>query len=209
MSCTLLYISSSPLGSASLSRQLTEEFVQSWKRANPSGGMIERDLTATDISPVSAAWISASRTAADLRTKAQREILTASDALIGELRAADEYVFGVPMHNFGVPSVLKLWIDQVARVNETFSYATGTPVGLLTGKKATLVISSGGVYTAGTAMAAYDFVEPYLRTVLGFLGVKEVTTVHAGGASALASGKIGAQEFLQPHYDAIHAQFNA
>ncbi len=70
------------------------------------------------------------------------------------------------MHNFGVPSVLKLWIDQIARVNKTFSYATGTPVGLLTGKKATILIASGGIYDAGTAMASYNFVEPYLRTVL-------------------------------------------
>jgi FMN-dependent NADH-azoreductase len=148
-------------------------------------------------------------TPADALTPAQSELLALSDTFIGELFAADEYVFGVPMHNFGIPSVLKLWIDQIARVNKTFSYATGTPVGLLTGKKATILIASGGIYDAGTAMASYNFVEPYLRTVLGFLGITDVTVLTAGGASALNYGKIDRETFLQPHVESIHAQFHA
>jgi FMN-dependent NADH-azoreductase len=209
MPSTLLDINSSPLGENSVSRRLTGEFVQNWQAANPDGTVLYRDLTTTPIPPVNAAWIGAAYTPEDARTDAQRATLALSDTLIAELQAADEYVLGVPMHNFSVPSTLKLWIDQIARANKTFSYTTGTPVGLLTGKKATLVLASGGKYDAGTAMASYNFVEPYLRTVFGFLGVTDVTVVSAGGASALMSGKVDRQTFLQPHVDSIRAQFNA
>ena len=204
---TLLHIDSSPLGEASISRHLTSEFVQNWKLANPDGKVITRDLTATTISPISAAWVGASFTPQDALTPAQKDLLALSDNLIAELFAADEYVFGVPMHNFSVPSVFKLWIDQIVRVNKTFSYATGTPVGLITGKKATVLIASGGVYDAGTAMASYNFVEPYLRTVLGFLGVTETNFLAAGGVSAVNHGQIDRQTFLQPHIESVRAQF--
>jgi FMN-dependent NADH-azoreductase len=206
---TLLVIDSSPLAEASISRQLTAEYAQSWKTVNPAGKVTTRDLTSTSIPPVNAAWVGAAYTPEDARTPEQRNLLALSDRLIAELQTADEYVLGVPMHNFSVPSTLKLWIDQIARVNETFSYATGSPVGLLTGKKATVVITSGGKYDAGTAMGSLNFVEPYLRTVFGFLGVTDTTFVHAGGASALNYGKVDRKTFLQPHVDFIRAQFKA
>lgn len=209
MASTLLDINSSPLGNASVTRQLTNEFVENWKQANPDGAIINRDLSTTSIAPLNAAWIAAAYTPADKLADAQRETLALSDTLIAELKAADEYVLGVPMHNFSVPGSLKLWIDQIARVNQTFSYATGKPVGLLTGKKATIIISSGGVYDQGTTMASYNFVEPYLRTVFGFLGVTDVTVVSASGASALSTGKVDRESFFQPHVDSIRAQFQA
>src|SRR5271154_5908213 len=115
---TLLHLDSSPLGGASISRHLTGEFVANWKLANPNGKIITRDLTATAIPPVSGAWVGAAYTPEDARTPEQRELLALSDTFIDELSAAEEYVIGVPMHNFGVPSVLKLWIDQVARVGK-------------------------------------------------------------------------------------------
>jgi len=209
MPLTLLDINSSPLGEASISRHLTHEFVEGWKLANPDGKVVQRDLTSTVLPPVSAAWIGAAYTPEASRTPEQNETLALSDTLIAELFAADEYVLGVPMHNFSIPSVLKLWIDEICRVNKTFSYATGTPVGLLTGKKATILIASGGIYDKGTVMASYNFVEPYLRTVFGFLGVTDVTVLSAGGAAALNYGKIDRQTFLQPHVDSIRAQFQA
>jgi FMN-dependent NADH-azoreductase len=204
---TLLDINSSPLGEKSVSRHLTQEFVENWKAAHRGGTVIDRDLTNTPIPPVSGAWVGAAYTPQEARTAEQKELLTLSDTLIGELEAAEEYVLGVPMHNFGVPSVLKLWIDQIARVNKTFSYATGTPVGLLTGKRATVIIASGGIYDKGTAMASFNFVEPYLRTVLGFLGVEDITVIAAGGSAALNYGKIDRQTFLKPHEESIRAQF--
>ncbi len=206
---TLLHVDSSPLGTASISRHLTSEFVQNWKQTNPDGKIIARDLTAVSLSPVTAEWVGAAYTPEDSRTPAQRELLALSDGLIAELQAADEYVFGVPMHNFAVPSVLKLWIDQVARAGKTFSYASGSPEGLLKNKRATFVVASGGVYDPATVMASFNFVEPYLRTVFGFLGVTETSFINAGGAAALNYGKIDRQTFLQPHVESIRAQFQA
>src|SRR5207248_4592148 len=117
----------------------------------------------------------------EARTPQQKKQLELSDTLLAELAAAEEYVIGVPMHNFSVPSVLKLWIDQIARVGRTFSYANGTPKGLLVGKKATFIIATGGKYDAQTQMASFNFVEPYLRSVFGFLGVTDTTFLTAGG----------------------------
>jgi FMN-dependent NADH-azoreductase len=203
---TLLHIDSSPLGEASISRHLSNEVVHNWKRANPDGKIVTRDLTTTPIPPVNAAWIGAAYTPEATRTAEQRQVLALSDTLIAELQSADEYVLGVPMHNFGVPSTVKLWIDQIARVGKTFSYADGAPAGLLKGKRATLLLTSGGVYDAGTAMASFNFVEPYLRTVFGFLGVTEITFLNAGGTMALHHGQ-DRQTFLQPHVESIRTQF--
>jgi FMN-dependent NADH-azoreductase len=206
MSKTLLHLDSSPMGDASVSRHLSAEFVRNWKLANPDGHVIARDTTTSAIPPVTAAWVGAAYTPEASLSPEQRELLGLSDTLIAELFAADEYVFGVPMHNFSVPSTLKLWIDQVTRVNKTFSYATGAPVGLLTGKRATVLIASGGSYDAGTAMASYNFVEPYLRTVLGFVGVSDAKFLAAGNASVLMRGG-DRQSFLQPYVEAVQAQF--
>jgi FMN-dependent NADH-azoreductase len=204
---TLLVLNSSPFFETSVTRGLTSEFVENWKEANPSGRVITRDLAESNLKTIDAAWAGAAYTPKDARSAAQNEELALSETLLAELRAADEYVLGVPMHNFSVPSVLKLWIDQIARVNETFSYADGSPKGLLTGKKATLLVASGGAYDAGTAMASYNFVEPYLRTVFGFLGVTDTNFLTAGGASALMYGKTDRATFLQPHIETIRSQF--
>lgn len=205
----LLQVDSSPLGENSISRHLSSEFVRNWKKANPDGKVITRDLTTTSLQPVTGEWVGSAYTPENARTPAQREVLTTSDALIAELEVADEYVFGVPMHNFGIPSVLKLWIDQISRAGKTFSYANGTPEGLLKGKKATFLVASGGVYDPATVMASFNFVEPYLRAVFGFLGVTDVTFISAGGSAALNYGKIDRETFLQPHVDSIRAQFQA
>ena len=204
---TLLEVDSSPLGDRSISRHLTHEFARNWKQANPDGRILTRDVDVAPIAPIDAAWIQAAYTPEDQRTPEQRNLLALSEALIEELNQADEFVFGVPMHNFSVPSVLKLWIDQVVRVGKTFSYASGSPQGLLKGKKATVLISSGGKYDAGTTMASWNFVEPYLRTLLAFIGVTDVTFITAGGASAVSAGKVDRENFLEPLVNSIRAQF--
>jgi FMN-dependent NADH-azoreductase len=157
--------------------------------------------------PVNAEWVGAAYTPAEARTPQQKELLTLSDSLLAELEQADEYVFGVPMHNFGVPSVLKLWIDQIARVGRAFSYANGAPKGLITGKKATFIIATGGIYDAQTQMASFNFVEPYLRSVFGFLGVTDATFLTAGGTAVLNQGH-NRNAFLAPYLQAVqtHAQ---
>jgi FMN-dependent NADH-azoreductase len=204
---TLLHIDSSPLYGRSVSRQLTGAFVTQWQSSNPEGTVVYRDLSATQIPPVDAEWVGAVYTPEGARTPQQKELLTLSDSLLAELEQADEYVFGVPMHNFGIPSVLKLWIDQIARVGKTFSYADGAPKGLIIGKKATFIIATGGIYDAQTKMASFNFVEPYLRSVFGFLGVTDITFLTAGGTSVLNQGHDRAA-FLAPHLQAVqmHAQ---
>jgi FMN-dependent NADH-azoreductase len=149
--------------------------------------------------------VGAAYTPEDARTEEQKKQLAISDVLVAELQTADEYVFGVPMHNFGIPSTLKLWIDQVARAGKTFSYSAAGPEGLLKGKKATLVIASGGVYDQGTAREGYNFVTPYLRTVFGFLGITDVHFIAAGGTKELMTGKVDPQTFLAPSLEEVHA----
>jgi FMN-dependent NADH-azoreductase len=206
---TLLVVNSSPFLETSVSRGLTTEYVENWKKANPTGKVITRDLAASNLKTIDAAWVGASYTPKDARSAEQKEALALSDTLLAELKAADEYVFGVPMHNFGVPAVLKLWIDQIARAGETFSYTAEGPKGLLIGKKATFLVSSGGAYDAGTAMASFNHVEPYLRDAFAFLGVTETTFLSAGGAAVLMSGQTDRATFLQPHFEAIRSQFAA
>lgn len=187
---TLLQLDSSPMA-GSVSRELTREFVAAWRSAHPEGAVISRDLTVAPPPPIDAAWIEASYTPEEALTPTQRETLRLSDELVGELERADEYVIGVAMHNFSVPSVLLLWIDQIARKGRTFRYGADGPRGLLRGKKATVVVASGGVY-------AESQTEEYLRTVLGFVGVTDVTFVRAGGTARLQSGKVDRQAFLAP-----------
>jgi FMN-dependent NADH-azoreductase len=201
---TLLQIDSSPRYDQSVSRQLTGAFVAQWKSAHPDGTVIDRDLYATSIPPINGDWVAAVYTPEEARTPQQKELLALSDSFLAELERADEYVFGVPMHNFGVPSVLKLWIDQITRVGKTFSYAGGTPRGLIIGKKATFIIATGGIYDAQTQLASFNFVEPYLRSLFGFLGLTDVTFLTAGGTMALNYGK-DRDAFLAPHLQAVQA----
>jgi FMN-dependent NADH-azoreductase len=204
---TLLHINSSPLYGRSVSRQLTDAFVTQWKSSHPDGTVVDRDLNATTIPPVNAEWVGAAYTPEEARTSEQKKLLALSDTLFAELEQADEYVFGVPMHNFSVPSVLKLWIDQIVRVGKAFSYADGAPKGLITGKKATFIIATGGNYDAQTQMASFNFVEPYLQSLFGFIGVTDVTFLTAGGTVALNYGQ-DRDAFLAPHLQAVetHAQ---
>ena len=195
---TLLHVDSSPLES-SISRELTREFVKTWKAAHPDGKVIGRDLAKFAPKPLDAAWIGAAY------TPEQTETLALSEELIGELQAADEYVFGVSMHNFSIPSVLKLWIDQIARSGKTFAYGEGGVQGLLQGKKATVLMASGGVYELGTPSGALNFVEPYLRAVLGFIGVKDVKFVTAGGVAQIMMGAVDREAFLKPTLEQVRA----
>jgi FMN-dependent NADH-azoreductase len=201
---TLFHLDSSPLES-SISRELTREFVKAWKVAHPDGAVIYRDLSAHTPKPIDAAWIGSGFTPADSRTAEQKALLAPSEELIAELENAEEYVFGVAMHNFSIPSSLKLWIDQIVRNGRTFAYGANGPQGLLVGKKATVLIASGGVYESGTPMASFNFVEPYLRTILGFVGVTDVKFVAAGGAAQVMTGAIDRDTFLKPTLEQVRS----
>jgi len=200
----LLHIDSSPL-TTSVSRELSHAFSISWKAAHPDGEIITRDLAADPPRPIDANWIYAAFTPEPTRQPEQIAALAPSDQFLDEIERADEIVIGVAMHNFSIPSVLKLWIDQIARKGRAFNYGPNGPEGLLQGKKATILIASGGVYEPGTPTAALDHIEPYLRTILGFIGITDVTFVKTGGTSQLMSGAVTRETLLAPALQQVHA----
>jgi FMN-dependent NADH-azoreductase len=184
---------------------MTHEFLLAWKSSHPSGTVIYRDLAVGSPGPLNAAWIYSAYTDAAARSPEQTSTLAFSEELIGELERADEYVIGVAMHNFSIPSVLKLWIDQIARRGRTFSYGKNGPEGLLKGKKATVLVATGGAYEAGSPAAAMNFIDPYLKTILGFIGVTDVKFITAGGAARVMSGAVERAVFLQPTLAQVRA----
>jgi FMN-dependent NADH-azoreductase len=201
---TLLHLNTSPLAS-SVSRELTREFVSNWKASHPTGQVIDRDLAANPPKPLDQATIYATFTPEEARQPEQKDLIAYSEEAIAELEKADEYVIGVAMHNFSIPAVLKLWIDQVVRRGRTFSYGAEGPKGLLSGKKATVLVATGGVYDAGSPYAAFNFIDPYLRTILGFIGITDVKFVTAGGTTQLMSGTVDRGQFLQPHLEQVRS----
>jgi FMN-dependent NADH-azoreductase len=199
---TLLHLDSSPLES-SISRELTREFVKTWQDAHHTGTVIYRDLAANPPKPVDTTWIYSSYTPAASRTAEQKAALAPSEELIAELERADEYVIGVAMHNFSIPSVLKLWVDQIVRNGRTFVANQSGRQGLLQGKKATILAASGRVYEAGTPASALNFIDPYLKTILGFIGVTDVKFVTAGGVAQVMTGAVDRASFLKPALETV------
>lgn len=197
---TLLHIDSSPL-ETSISRELTREFVNTWKQKNPEGKVIHRNLSATPSTPIDQTWIGALYTPEGGRTPEQKTVLTESDTLIAELEQADEIVIGVAMHNFNIPSVLKIWIDKVVRHGKTFAHGANGAEGLLKGRKTTILASTGGVYEAGTP--AVSFLEPYVRFILGYIGITDVNFVTAAGAAKVMMGAIDREAFLKPTLEQV------
>jgi FMN-dependent NADH-azoreductase len=175
---TLLHIDSSARRN-SVSRQLTQRFVYSWKREHPGGQVIERDLTTTSLPLITDEWTLAAHSEPASLTPAQRETLSVSDTLVDELLAADTIVIGAPMYNLTVSAPLKAWIDQIVRVGRTVLYGAGGTEGVLKGKKLVVLTSRGGAFRPGTPTAQYDHQEPYLRHILGFIGLTDVTFIHA------------------------------
>ncbi|MGC2110557.1 MAG: FMN-dependent NADH-azoreductase [Candidatus Korobacteraceae bacterium] len=176
---TLLIVNSSPR-SNSVSRRLTRHAADMWKAENPDGRVIERDLAANPLPFVTESWIQASYTPGAERTPEQEGVLELSNTLIQELVDADVIVLGVPMHNFSIPAALKAWIDLIVRAGKTFNYGDKGPQGLIPeGKQVLAIVSRGGSYGEGTAAVAADFQVPYLRHMLGFVGLKNVTVVDA------------------------------
>jgi FMN-dependent NADH-azoreductase len=163
----------------SVSRQLTEKFVETWKKENPSGEVIERDLATTFLPLITDEWTHAAHSNPLGLSSAQRETLAVSDKLIEELFAADTILIGAPMYNLTVSSPLKAWIDQIVRIGRTVLYSAAGPEGVLKNKKVVVVTSRGGAFRPGTPTAQYDHQEPYLRHIFGFIGLTDITFIHA------------------------------
>jgi FMN-dependent NADH-azoreductase len=173
----LLHIDSSAK-KHSVSRNSTAGFIEVWRRAYPHGEVIERDLATGVVPHITDEWVGAMYTPADQRSPMQHMELGLSDKLIGELREADVILIGSPMYNYTISAPLKGWIDMVVRAGETVDFSHRPPVGLLHGKKVVVVTSRGGSYAPGTATAPFDFQEPYLRHILGQMGLHDITFIH-------------------------------
>ncbi len=179
----ILLVLSSPRGEASYSTRVAKRLVEGLKAADPAARVAVRDLAAEPLPHIGAHFVSGTRAPSDNPTAGQRVAVTCSDALIDELFAADTIVIASAMINFGLSSTLKSWIDHVTRAGKTFRYsAEGVPEGLLKGKKAYIVESRGGIYSQGGGKAV-DFQEPYLRHVLGFMGITDIEVIDIEGVA--------------------------
>jgi FMN-dependent NADH-azoreductase len=194
---TLLKIDVSPRGDHSISRKLGNHFATEWQSNNVGGKIITRDLATTKIPYVDLPWIAGAFTAPDQHTTEHKSALKLSDELIAELLAADEVVISTPMYNFNVPAVLKAWIDHIVRLNKTFGFGPEGLKGLAAGKKVTVIITSGSEYTKGSPMESYDLEGPYFRVIFGFIGITDITLIHAGGTNQVAQGKVTEPVFLE------------
>ncbi|MEM9436166.1 MAG: NAD(P)H-dependent oxidoreductase [Pseudomonadota bacterium] len=170
MARTILRIDASARKEGSVTRDLTDKVIAKLG----SETVITRDL-AEGLPLLSEAWLGANWTAADERSDAQQEALAFSDALVDEIKAADTLVIGVPIYNFAVPAALKAWVDLIARAGVTFAYSEAGPKGLLEGKRAILVVASGGTKVG----SEIDFAVGYMRHIMGFIGITDVDIVAA------------------------------
>jgi FMN-dependent NADH-azoreductase len=192
----ILRIDSSALISGSKGRMLGDRLLASLAANTADLDVTERDL-AQAIPHVDQEWIAANDTLPDARDAAQNAVLLVSDELIAELEAADTLVLTVPLYNFTIPASLKAWIDQVCRFNRTFRYDERGPVGMLSGKRAVVVFVSGGTPLG----SGHDFASAYLRHILGFIGIADVTFIaadsHLRDEAALARAAAGIEAFTQ------------
>lgn len=182
----LLVVETSPRGDYSVSRAMTRQFLANWQTAHPDGEVVVRDLAKTDLPFVTAPWLQAYFTPAEKHSAEMKEALRLSDELVGEILAVDQLVIATPVYNYNVPAALKAWIDHIVRKGLTLGF-DGT--GLVTGKTATLLLASGGVYTEGSPIRDRDIATHYLRLILGVIGIDDVTVVAGGGAKVVDMGE--------------------
>lgn len=197
---TLLHIDASPRGERSLTRRLSQHFVDTWLASRPGDRVIVRDVGRQPPPFIDEAWIAAAFTAPDERTAQQRDALRVSDELIDELVAADVVVLGVPMHNYGMPAALKAWLDNVMRIGRTFTFdlARGDfPIEPVLAGKTLVVTSSRGEFgfAPGGVRAAKNQLDPHLAAVGSYLGVAASHTI-----------AIEYQEFRDTRHEASVAQ---
>lgn len=177
----ILHITSSPRGSASYSNQVSHGVIDELQQADPQARVIVRDLARDPLPLIDKDFAAATRNMDGPRTERQQGIVAQSDALVDELLAADVIVIAAPMINFSVTTTLKSWFDYIARAGRTFSYSEAGPKGLVTGKRVIIVSASGGIYSGENA--AFDFQVPWLRNILGFLGMTDVEVIRIEGTA--------------------------
>ena len=173
----VLIIESSARQQGSFSRQLTQQFISQWQAAHPADQVTLRDLALNPVPHLDANLLGGWMKPEAQRNADEQSSLQRSNELTDELLAADVLMLAAPMYNFAIPSTLKAWLDHVLRAGVTFKYTETGPQGLLTGKKAYVLTARGGLYAGSTS----DHQEPYLRQVLAFVGIHDVTFIHAEG----------------------------
>jgi len=181
----LLQLNTSIFSDGGQSSRLAQRFVAAWRASNPGANVIVRDLAREPLPHLDAARFAAFIAKPEERNLEQQAAVNDSDALIAELRAADVLVLGLPLYNFGLPSTLKAYFDHIGRAGHTFKYTEKGAVGLLTGKKAYVFATRGGLYK-GTPL---DTQTAYVRDFLGFIGITEVEFVYAEGLALSESSK--------------------
>lgn len=182
----LLVIETSPRGDHSVSRNMTRRFVADWQAAHSDGEVVDRDLMETNLPFVNAPWLQAYFTPSEQHSPEMKQALRLSDELVGEILAADHIVIATPVYNYNVPAALKAWVDHIVRKGLTLGLDGR---GLVTGKKATVLLASGGVYTEGSPIRDRDIATQYLRLILNVIGITDVTIVAGGGAKVVDMGE--------------------
>ncbi|WP_293902649.1 NAD(P)H-dependent oxidoreductase [Sporocytophaga sp.] len=176
-----MHIITSPQGEASISKQLGNTIIKKIQAKYPFNIVKERDLAKEAFPHLDGLQIGSWFTPIENHTPEQAKAIRISDEAIAEMQEADIYVFGAPFYNFAIPSTLKAYLDHIARPGITFRYKEdGTSEGYLKNKKAYIAIASSGVYSEGD-FRSFDFVSPYLKFILGFLGITDITTFRVEG----------------------------
>jgi FMN-dependent NADH-azoreductase len=175
----LLEIQSSVRLDQSISRALSHEFIQAWQNSHPDALHKQQDVGIHPPAHPTELWTTANYLPPDSRTPEMEMALAASEQLIEELLWADRLLLGVPMYNFSVPSPLKAYLDNIVRINLTFTFdpATYRFQGLANGRKALIITPSAGNFVSGTPLGNMNFCDTYLRSVLGFIGIEDVIVV--------------------------------
>lgn len=204
----LLHLDSSPMGEQSISRQLTREYANLWQGAHPEGKIIYRDVTKLLIPPVDAEWVAANYTPKETRTARQEDVLALSTVLTQELLDADEYVFGVPLHNWGPNSGFKLWADQIVRFGRTMQVTSSGMLGMLTGKSLTAFLTAGRRYGSGAEDPSKNYLEPWMRTFFDGLGMSDMRLIFVDGTGAIRRGIVDASSFLAPQLASVRSFFS-
>ena len=171
---TILILTASPRGERSVSRSLTTGFAGLLAQHHPGDTILLRDIGHHPVPHVTEPWVVGAFAPAEAQTPESKAAIAVSDQLVEEFLSADRYVFGVPMYNFNIPSTFKAYIDQIVRAGKTYAVGPNGYEGLVKNKKALFITSSGGAYPPGTPMAAYNFQEPYLRVIFGFIGLTDL-----------------------------------
>jgi FMN-dependent NADH-azoreductase len=191
----VLVVNSSGRAEASVSRLLVAELLAKLTAAHPSAYVVHRDV-AQGLPFVNDLMIGAFFTPGPARTPDQQASLAVSDELVAEIQGADVVVFGAPIYNFGLPAALKAYFDLICRSGLTFAFTASGPEGLLVGKKAYVVVASGGTEVG----SAYDFATPHLRAILGFIGITDVTFFQADQLQVRGEAPIAQARTAIRHY---------